>query len=102
MYLSQRAMAGAPTRYVRSEGEVLYQAYFVAFQFHPLSQSGSNLTEAGGIGYTIVDSLDSLLLMGFDEEYERARDWVANDLSFEADANFNSFEVSLSSSPVYS
>lgn len=32
--------------------------------------------------------------MGFDEEYERARDWVATDLSFDVDANFNSFEVS--------
>jgi hypothetical protein len=60
-----------------------------------LSKGGSNLTEAPGIGYTIIDSLDSLLLMGFNEEYERARDWVANDLSFEADANFNSFEVSI-------
>lgn len=32
--------------------------------------------------------------MGFTEEYQRARDWVANELSFEANANFNSFEVS--------
>jgi hypothetical protein len=100
--LSQRAMAGEPTRYARLEKGVFTPAHLQSFQFHPLSQSGSNLTEAGGIGYTIVDSLDSLLLMGFDEEYERGRDWVANDLSFEADANFNSFEVSQSSSPVYS
>ncbi|KAJ9113514.1 hypothetical protein QFC20_001865 [Naganishia adeliensis] len=64
-------------------------------EFHPLSKGGSNLTEAGGIGYTIVDSLDSLLLMGFDKEYERARDWIANELSFDADANFNSFETTI-------
>ncbi|GHJ87270.1 hypothetical protein NliqN6_3672 [Naganishia liquefaciens] len=66
-----------------------------ADEYHPLSQGGSNLTEAGGIGYTIVDSLDSLLLMGFDEEYERARNWVANDLSFDADAIVNSFETTI-------
>ncbi|KAI5453329.1 mannosyl-oligosaccharide alpha-1,2-mannosidase [Naganishia albida] len=64
-------------------------------EYHPLSKGGSNLTEAGGIGYTIIDSLDSLLLMGFTEEYQRARDWVANELSFEANANFNSFETTI-------
>ncbi|KAJ9100530.1 hypothetical protein QFC21_003573 [Naganishia friedmannii] len=64
-------------------------------EFHPISKEGSNLTEAGGIGYAIIDSLDSLLLMGFDKEYERARDWISNDLSFEADASFNSFETTI-------
>ncbi|KAJ9108271.1 hypothetical protein QFC19_002519 [Naganishia cerealis] len=66
-----------------------------AFKFHPLSKEGSNLTDAGGIGYTIIDTLDSLLLMGFDQEYERARDWIEKDLSFDADANFNSFETTI-------
>ena len=46
------------------------------------------------MGYTIVDSLDSLLLMGFDEEYERARDWVKDKLSFDVPGKVNGFEVS--------
>jgi len=61
-------------------------------QLNPLSQSGSNLTSAGGIGYTIVDSLDSLLVMGFLDEYRRARKWCEG-LSFDRDAEFNTFEV---------
>ena len=33
-------------------------------EYHPIGMSGSNLTAAGGIGYTVVDSLDTMLLMG--------------------------------------
>ncbi len=62
-------------------------------QYHPISHSGSNLTAAGGIGYTIVDALDSLLVLGLESEYERARDWVRDHLDFERDADFNTFEV---------
>lgn len=62
-------------------------------EYHPLGKSGSNLTDAGGIGYTVVDSIDTILLMGLDEEYQRARDWVAEKMSFERDGNFNTFEV---------
>jgi hypothetical protein len=62
-------------------------------EYHPISHKGSNLTQAGGIGYTVVDAIDSLLLMGLDAEYLRARDWIEHDLSFERDAPFNTFEV---------
>ncbi|WWC93648.1 hypothetical protein V866_000483 [Kwoniella sp. B9012] len=64
-------------------------------EFSPLSQSGSNLTSAGGIGYTIVDSLDALLVLDLIPEYERARDWCKNELSFEKDAVFNTFETTI-------
>ena len=35
-----------------------------------------------GMGVTIVDCLDTLLLMGLQEEYLEAREWVANNLHF--------------------
>lgn len=62
-------------------------------EYHPISKSGTNLTAAGGIGYTVVDSIDTMLLMGLDAEYARAREWVAEKMSFERDGNFNTFEV---------
>ena len=62
-------------------------------EYHPLEQSGSNLTEAGGIGYMIVDVIDSLQIMGLDDEYSRARTWVSEELSFERDDDFSTFEV---------
>ena len=64
-------------------------------EYHPISHSGTNLTEAGGIGYTVVDSIDTMLIMGLDEEYQRARQWVATKMDLDRDADFNTFEVSL-------
>ncbi|OCH89742.1 glycoside hydrolase [Obba rivulosa] len=64
-------------------------------EYHPISRKGSNLTNAGGIGYTVVDSIDTLLIMGLDEEYRRARDWIENKLSFDQDAKFNTFETTI-------
>jgi hypothetical protein len=33
-------------------------------EYHPLSHHGSILGSGGGIGYTVVDTLDTMLLMG--------------------------------------
>lgn len=63
--------------------------------YHPVSKRGSNLTRAGGIGYMVLDSIDSLILLGLDEEYKRAREWVANKLSFDRNGIYNTFEVGL-------
>ena len=46
----------------------------------PLTQNGKNTF--GGLGATIVDSLDTLWLMGLQDEFKQARDWVVNELSF--------------------
>jgi endoplasmic reticulum Man9GlcNAc2 1,2-alpha-mannosidase len=64
-----------------------------ADEYHPISHTGTNLTAAGGIGYTVIDSIDTMLLMGLDEEYQRARSWVETSMDFDRDANFNTFEV---------
>ncbi|TFY73677.1 hypothetical protein EWM64_g10336 [Hericium alpestre] len=64
-------------------------------EYHPISFNGSDLTDAGGIGYTVVDSIDTMLLMGLNEEHARARDWVANQMTFERDAKFNTFETTI-------
>ncbi|WWC63138.1 uncharacterized protein I303_105738 [Kwoniella dejecticola CBS 10117] len=73
-----------------------YEKYaWGADEFSPLSQTGSNLTSAGGVGYTIVDSLDALLVLDLIPEYERARDWCKTQLSFEKDATFNTFETTI-------
>ncbi|KAG6856830.1 hypothetical protein H0H87_000307 [Tephrocybe sp. NHM501043] len=64
-------------------------------EYHPISRKGSNLTSAGGIGYTVIDSLDTMLLMALTPEYTRARSWIENKLSFERDGNFNTFETTI-------
>ncbi|KAI0347895.1 glycoside hydrolase [Trametopsis cervina] len=66
-----------------------------ADEYHPISHTGSNLTEAGGIGYTVIDSIDTMLIMGLTDEYERARKWVDEKLDFDKDGNFNTFETTI-------
>jgi len=62
--------------------------------YHPVSKLGSNLTSSGGIGYMVIDAIDSLILLGLDEEYQRAREWVETELSFDRNGIYNTFEVS--------
>eukprot|EP00878_Enallax_costatus_P023470 GHUV01024966.1.p1 GENE.GHUV01024966.1~~GHUV01024966.1.p1 ORF type:complete len:284 (+),score=65.42 GHUV01024966.1:550-1401(+) len=47
------------------------------------------------LGLTIVDSLDTLLLAGLHEEYQQARHWVANHLSFADGSSIQFFEVNI-------
>ena len=62
-------------------------------EYHPISKTGTNLSTSGGIGYTVTDALDTMLIMGLDEEVARARDCVLNKLSFDKSGEFNTFEV---------
>lgn len=62
-------------------------------EYHPISRQGTNLLEAGGIGYTVVDSIDTMLLMGLTEEYGRARSWVQTDMNLDRDGWLSNFEV---------
>ncbi|KAI0281280.1 glycoside hydrolase [Russula aff. rugulosa BPL654] len=66
-----------------------------ADEYHPISHKGSNLSEAGGIGYTVVDAIDTMLLMGLDDEYLRARSWIEHKLDFDRNASFSTFETTI-------
>lgn len=52
-------------------------------ELRPVSR-GSNGGPFGNadIGATIIDSLDTLYIMGLDEEYQKGRDWVEKKFSF--------------------
>ena len=62
-------------------------------EYHPIAKKGMNLSDSGGIGYTIIDAIDTMQLMGLETEYNRAREWIASELTFARDGNFNTFEV---------
>ncbi|KAF8195091.1 glycoside hydrolase [Pholiota molesta] len=64
-------------------------------EYHPIDKRGSNLTEAGGIGYMVVDVLDTMQIMGLQDEYIRARKWVAEKLTFDRDDRFSTFETTI-------
>lgn len=71
--------------------------------------SGRGVDSWGGVGQTLVDSLDTLWMMGLREEFDRAASWAEDELSFEKeglvlglglvvssqDLNVNYFETSI-------
>lgn len=60
----------------------------------PIGHGGTNLASRG-VGYTIVDTLDTLLIMGLTDEYARARAWVADELSFDVGGRQHAFEITI-------
>lgn len=61
-------------------------------ELKPVSKSHQNWLD---IGLTIVDSLDTLFIMGMKEEFQKARDWVATELSFDKNREVSTFETSI-------
>ena len=61
-------------------------------ELRPISRSSS---EWFGLGLTIIDSLDTMLLMNLREEFQQARDWVAKSLKFEKNVDVNLFETTI-------
>ncbi|XP_064535896.1 endoplasmic reticulum mannosyl-oligosaccharide 1,2-alpha-mannosidase [Drosophila montana] len=58
----------------------------------PVSQSSH---EWFGLGLSIVDSLDTMYIMGLEDEFNEARDWVKNSLHFHTNRDVNLFEVTI-------
>ncbi|VVC37442.1 Glycoside hydrolase family 47 [Cinara cedri] len=54
-------------------------------ELKPVSKHGHSGSVFGSanMGVTIVDSLDTLLIMGLNDEYKLGRDWVANNFTLE-------------------
>lgn len=53
------------------------------------------LQNGEGFGFTIVDSLDTMLLMGLEDEFQEARLWVRDHLNFDQEAEVNLFETTI-------
>ena len=61
-------------------------------ELKPLSKGHSTWFD---LGLTLVDSLDTMWLMGLTEEFQEARDWVANKLVIEQNRDVNLFETTI-------
>ncbi|KAK7372159.1 hypothetical protein VNO80_05530 [Phaseolus coccineus] len=62
-------------------------------ELQPQSKSGVN--SFGGLGATLIDSLDTLYIMGLNEQFQKAREWVANSLDFNKDYEASVFETTI-------
>uniref|UniRef100_A0A2C9VM27 alpha-1,2-Mannosidase n=1 Tax=Manihot esculenta TaxID=3983 RepID=A0A2C9VM27_MANES len=58
-------------------------------------QTRNGIDSFGGLGATLVDSLDTLFIMGLHEQFQRARDWIANSLDFNKNYDASVFETSI-------
>ena len=47
------------------------------------------------LGWMVVDPLDTLLIMECQEEFNRAKRWVSEDLLYDFDYNVNVFETTI-------
>lgn len=58
----------------------------------PISKSYSQWFN---LGLTLIDSLDTMWIMGLHTEFSEARDWVANELHLAQDVKVNFFETTI-------
>ncbi|KAG0197985.1 mannosyl-oligosaccharide alpha-1,2-mannosidase [Mortierella sp. GBA30] len=63
-------------------------------EYHPVNKYGSNIIRKGE-GLMIVDSLDTMLLMGLEDEFQEAKAWVRDELDFDQDGEVNLFETTI-------
>ncbi|KAI4376832.1 hypothetical protein MLD38_014547 [Melastoma candidum] len=62
-------------------------------QLQPLTKNGENVF--GGLGVTIVDSLDTLYIMGLNDQFRKAKEWVAANLTFNKNYDASVFETTI-------
>ncbi|KAK4181647.1 glycoside hydrolase [Triangularia setosa] len=58
------------------------------------SKSGKQMVPKG-LGWIIIDSLDTLMLMNLTDRLSHAREWLAKDLTWEQDEYVNTFETTI-------
>lgn len=63
-------------------------------RFHPISKKGSQMSP-DGVGWIIVDSLDTLMIMNLTSRLSDARKWVHRKLKFDQDQDVNTFETTI-------
>ncbi|KAI9757105.1 MAG: hypothetical protein M4579_003583 [Chaenotheca gracillima] len=72
-----------------------YEKYAWGFDsYHPLSKEGSQMAPKG-LGWIIVDSLDTLILMNLTSQLSGARDWISTTLDYDQDQDVNTFETTI-------
>ncbi|ESR41000.1 Mannosyl-oligosaccharide 1,2-alpha-mannosidase MNS1 [Citrus sinensis] len=62
-------------------------------ELQPQTKNGVN--SFGGLGATLIDALDTLYIMGLDEQFQRAREWIANSLDFNKSYDASVFETTI-------
>lgn len=49
----------------------------------------------GGMGFIVVDALDTMMMMNLTSRVQHARDWIQNSLQYNQDSQVNTFETTI-------
>ncbi|KAL3417264.1 glycosyl hydrolase family 47 protein [Phlyctema vagabunda] len=72
-----------------------YERYAWGYdEFHPVSKRGKQMTPKG-MGWIIVDALDTLMLMNLTSRLSHAREWLSTTLDYDQDQEVNTFETTI-------
>ncbi|KAI0199849.1 glycoside hydrolase family 47 protein [Astrocystis sublimbata] len=63
-------------------------------RYHPVSGKGSQMSP-NGLGWIIVDSLDTIMLMNLTDRLAEPRKWLQRNLSYDQDQDVNTFETTI-------
>jgi hypothetical protein len=64
-------------------------------EYHPVSKTGRFMAQPKGLGWIIVDALDTMMLMNLTSELSRARTWVKESLDYNLNQDVNTFETTI-------
>jgi mannosyl-oligosaccharide alpha-1,2-mannosidase len=63
-------------------------------EFHPVSKQGKQMAPKG-MGWIIVDALDTMMIMNLTSRLSHAREWMVKSLTYDQDQEVNTFETTI-------
>ncbi|KAK5720313.1 mannosyl-oligosaccharide alpha-1,2-mannosidase [Elasticomyces elasticus] len=63
-------------------------------EYHPVAKDGKKMVP-NGLGWIIVDALDTLMLMNLTTELEHSRKWIHDNLTYDQDHDVSTFETTI-------
>ncbi|KAL4808533.1 glycoside hydrolase [Aspergillus unguis] len=104
---SEQPYDGAPMRNINWEArrERVRNAFIVSWdgyeqyawgfdEYHPVTKKGKNMVK-GGMGWQIVDALDTMMIMNLTSRVQHARTWIYNSLQYDQNNDVNTFETTI-------
>ncbi|PFH60678.1 hypothetical protein XA68_10548 [Ophiocordyceps unilateralis] len=72
-----------------------YERYAWGYdEYHPQSKTGRNMAPKG-LGWIIIDSLDTMILMNQTRRLRHAREWLSKSLTWDQDQDVSTFETTI-------
>ncbi|KAK1809160.1 mannosyl-oligosaccharide alpha-1,2-mannosidase, partial [Friedmanniomyces endolithicus] len=63
-------------------------------EYHPVAKTGKKMVP-NGLGWIIVDALDTMMLMNLTTELEHSRQWIHDNLTYDQDHDVSTFETTI-------